>query len=95
MPKAKARVELREAEKGQGFVFLRSDIQKANVRQGPSKQSAVLFTLDNPEDEMPVGYPCLGVEYNKSEYNVWYKVSVSGKTGYISSRIAVWDSLNL
>ncbi|MEE1004944.1 MAG: SH3 domain-containing protein [Bacteroidaceae bacterium] len=95
VPKAKARVELREAEKGQGFVFLRSDIQKANVRQGPSKQSAVLFTLDNPEDEMPVGYPCLGVEYNKSEYNAWYKVSVSGKTGYISSRIAVWDTLNL
>ena len=88
-------MELREAKNGQGFVYLKSDIRKANVRKGPSKQSQVLFTLDNPEDEVPEDYPCLGLEYDKSDYNIWYKVSINGKTGYISSRIALWDSISL
>jgi BASS family bile acid:Na+ symporter len=95
VPKSEARVELREAKNGQGFVYLKSDIRKANVRKGPSKQSQMLFTLDNPEDEVLEGYPCLGLEYDKSDYNIWYKVSINGKTGYISSRIALWDSISL
>lgn len=95
VPKSKARVELRSAKNGQGFVYLKSNIRKANVRQGPSKKSQVLCTLDNPDDEVPEGYPCLGLEYDKSDYNTWYKVSVNGKTGYISSRIALWDSIGL
>ena len=93
VPKADARVEEREAEKGQGFVFLRNGIKKANVRQEPSKQSKVLFTVSN-DGEIPEYYPCLGYTQDKS-YNSWYKVNINGKTGYISAKLLLWDSIRL
>lgn len=95
VPKAKARVELREAKKGQGYVFINSDIKRANVRQEPSKQSKVLFTIDNDGD-MPEYYPCLGLTDHRGKDGFtdssWYKIRVGDKTGYISTRIATWDS---
>ena len=92
VPKAEAKVEFRDAEKGQGFVYLNDDIRKANVRQRPSKQSEVLFTLDN-DGKTAKRYPCLGFETDESDYRNWFKVNVNGKTGYISSNIARWDSI--
>ena len=97
VPKAGAKVKLREATKGQGFVYLNSDIRRANVRQKPSLKSKVLFTLDN-DGELPEGYPCLGFGSHKEAdgfYKWWYKVNVNGKTGYISEEIANWDSIQL
>ena len=97
VPKAGAKVKLREATKGQGFVYLNSDIRRANVRQKPSLKSKVLFTLDN-DGELPEGYPCLGFVSHKEAdgfYKWWYKVNVNGKTGYISEEIANWDSIQL
>ena len=97
VPKAGAKVKLREATKGQGFVYLNSDIRRANVRQKPSLKSKVLFTLDN-DGELPEGYPCLGFVSHKEPngfYKWWYKVNVNGKTGYISEEIANWDSIQL
>ena len=98
VPKQGARVELREASKGQGFVYLKWDIRKANVRQGPSKQSRVLFTIDNAEGELPEYYPCLGLVSHKEAdgfYKWWYKVKVNGKVGYISENLLMWDSIAL
>ena len=97
VPKAGAKVKLREATKGQGFVYLNNDIRRANVRQKPSLKSKVLFTLDN-DGELPEGYPCLGFVSHKEAdgfYKWWYKVNVNGKTGYISEEIANWDSIQL
>ena len=97
VPKAGAKVKLREATKGQGYVYLNSDIRRANVRQKPSLKSKVLFTLDN-DGELPEGYPCLGFVSHKEAdgfYKWWYKVNVNGKTGYISEEIANWDSIQL
>ena len=97
VPKAGAKVKLREATKGQGYVYLNSDIRRANVRQKPSLKSKVLFTLDN-DGELPEGYPCLGFVSHKEAdgfYKWWYKVNVNGKTGYISEEIAYWDSIQL
>ncbi len=97
VPKAGAKVKLREATKGQGYVYLNSDIRRANVRQKPSLKSKVLFTLDN-DGELPEGYPCLGFVSHKEAdgfYKWWYKVNVNGKTGYISEEIANWDSVQL
>ena len=97
VPKAGAKVKLREATKGQGFVYLNSDIRRANVRQKPSLKSKVLFTLDN-DGELPEGYPCLGFVSHKEAdgfYKWWYKVNVNGQTGYISEEIANWDSIQL
>ena len=93
IPKADARVEEREAGKGQGFVFLRNQIKKANVRQEPSKQSKVLCTVSN-DGEISEYYPCLGYTQDKS-YNSWYKVNINGKTGYISAKLLLWDSIRL
>ena len=98
VPKGRARVELREAEKGQGYVYLRSDIRKANVRQEPSLRGKVLFTIDNPEDEIPEYYPCLGYVSHKEAdgyYKWWYKVDVDGRIGYISEKLLLWDSIDL
>lgn len=97
VPKAGAKVKLREATKGQGYVYLNNDIRRANVRQKPSLKSKVLFTLDN-DGELPEGYPCLGFVSHKEAdgfYKWWYKVNVNGKTGYISEEIANWDSIQL
>ena len=97
VPKAEAKVEFREATKGQGFVYLNSDIRRANVRREPSMKSKVLFTLDN-DGELPEGYPCLGFVSHQEPngfYKWWYKVNVNGKTGYISEEIANWDSIQL
>lgn len=98
VPKARARVELREARKGQGFVYLKSDIRKANVREEPSMQCKVLFTIDNPEDELPECYPCLGLVSQKEVdgfYKWWYKVDINGRIGYISDKLLLWDSISL
>lgn len=98
VPKARARVELREARKGQGFVYLKSDIRKANVREEPSMKGKVLFTIDNPEDELPECYPCLGYMSHKEangQYKWWYKVDVGGRIGYISDKLLLWDSIGL
>ncbi len=97
VPKAEAKVEFREATKGQGFVYLNSDIRRANVRREPSMKGKVLFTLDN-DGELPEGYPCLGFVSHKEPngfYKWWYKVNINGKTGYISEEIANWDSIQL
>ena len=96
--KARARVEFREARKGQGFVYLRGDIRKANVREEPSMKGKVLFTIDNPEDELPECYPCLGYMSHKEangQYKWWYKVDVGGRIGYISEKLLLWDSVGL
>ena len=97
IPKAGARVELREAAKGQGFLFLKNGIRRANVRQGPSKQSKVLFTIDN-NGEIPEYYPCLGCVSHKGTdgfYSWWYKVNIGGRIGYISQNLLIWDSISL
>ena len=97
VPKAGAKVEFREATKGQGFVYLKDDIRRANVRKEPSLKGKVLFTLDN-DGELPEGYPCLGfVSHLEADgfYKWWYKVDVNGKTGYISEQITYWDSIQL
>ena len=93
-----ARVEFREARKGQGFVYLKSDIRKANVREEPSMRGKVLFTIDNPENELPECYPCLGLVSHKEAdgfYKWWYKVDVGGRIGYISDKLLLWDSISL
>ena len=98
VPKREARVELREAAKGQGFVYLKSDIRKANVREEPSMKGKVLFTIDNYEDEIPEYYPCLGYVSHKEAdgfYKWWYKVEVDGRIGYISEKLLLWDSVGL
>ena len=98
VPKREARVELREAAKGQGFVYLKSDIRKANVREEPSMRGKVLFTIDNYEDEIPEYYPCLGYVSHKEAdgfYKWWYKVEVDGRIGYISEKLLLWDSVGL
>ena len=98
VPKARARVELREARKGQGFVYLKSDIRKANVREEPSMKGKVLFTIENPEDELPECYPCLGYMSHKEangQYKWWYKVDVGGRIGYISDKLLLWDPIGL
>ena len=98
VPKARARVELREARKGQGFVYLKSDIRKANVREEPSMKGKVLFTIDNPENELPECYPCLGYVSHKEangQYKWWYKVDVGGRIGYISDKLLLWDPIGL
>ena len=97
VPKAGAKVEFREATKGQGFVYLKDDIRRVNVRKEPSLKGKVLFTLDN-DGELPEGYPCLGfVSHLEADgfYKWWYKVDVNGKTGYISEQITYWDSIQL
>ena len=98
IPKQGARVELREATKGQGYVCLNGDIRRANVRQEPSMQSKVLFTIDNETGMLPEYYPCLGFVSHKEAdgfYKWWYKVDVNGKTGYISEKLVTWDSIRL
>lgn len=98
IPKAGTRVESREATKGQGYVFLRNDIRRANVRQKPGMRSKVLFTIDNPEGEMPEYYPCLGFVSHKEAdgfYKWWYKVDINGRIGYISEKLLLWDSVGL
>ena len=98
VPKAGARVEHREAREGQGFVCLKGEIRRANVRQGPSMKAKVLFTIDNPEGEIPESYPCLGFVSHKEAngfYKWWYKVDVDGRIGYISENIVIWDSIRL
>jgi hypothetical protein len=98
VPKTRARVELREARKGQGFVYLKSDIRKANVREEPSMRGKVLFTIDNPKNELPECYPCLGLVSHKEAdgfYKWWYKVDVGGRIGYISEKLLIWDSISL
>ncbi|MBR6142534.1 MAG: hypothetical protein IKQ37_12390 [Bacteroidaceae bacterium] len=98
VPKTGARVEQREARKGQGFVCLKDDIRRANVRQEPSMKGKVLFTLDNPEGMLPEYYPCLDFVSHKEAdgfYKWWYKVKVNGKIGYISEMIVFWDSIRL
>ena len=97
VPKAGAKVEFHEATKGQGFVYLKDDIRRANVREEPSLKGKVLFTLDN-DGELPEGYPCLGFVSHKEAdgfYKWWYKVDVNGRTGYISEEITCWDSIRL
>ena len=97
IPKEGARVEMREATKGQGYVYLKDYISKANVRQKPSLKSKVLFTIDN-DDELPEGYRCLDfVSHLEADglYKWWYKVEINGKVGYISEDITVWDSIQL
>jgi hypothetical protein len=98
VPKTRARVELREARKGQGFVYLKSDIRKANVREEPSMRGKVLFTIDNPKNELPECYPCLGLVSHKEAdgfYKWWYKVDVGGRIGYISDKLLLWDPIGL
>ena len=98
VPKEGARVEFREASKGQGYVCLNGDIRRANVRHTPSMQGKVLFTIDNPEGEMPEYYPCLGFVSHKEAdgfYKWWYKVRVDGRIGYISEKLVTWDSIRL
>lgn len=98
IPKAGARVELREARNGQGFVYLNFDTRKANVREEPSMRAKVLFTIENPEDELPECYPCLGLVSHKEadgRYKWWYKVDVGGRIGYISDKLLLWDSISL
>ena len=98
VPKARASVELREARKGQGFVYLKSDIRKANVLEELSMKGKVLFTIDNPEDEIPECYPCLGYVSHKEangQYKWWYKVDVGGRIGYISDKLLLWDPIGL
>lgn len=97
VPKKGARVEMREATKGQGYVYLNSNIRRANVRQEPSLKAKVLFTIDN-DGELPEGYPCLGFVPNKEvdgKYMWWYKVDVGGRIGYISEELLLWDSISL
>lgn len=98
VPKAGASVEQREARNGQGFVSLRGEIRRANVRQEPSLKAKVLFTLDNPEGMLPESYPCLGFVSHKEAngyYKWWYKVDLDGKIGYISESLVIWDSIRL
>lgn len=98
VPKSGAKLEFREAAKGQGFVFLRSKIRRANVRQEPSLKSRVLFTIDNPSDEIPEYYECLGHVSGKESdglYKWWYKVRINGREGYISDKLLHWDSVGL
>ena len=98
LPKKGARVELCEATKGQGYVYLNSDIRRANVRQKPSLKSKVLFTIDNPEGMLPEYYPCLGFVSHKEAdgfYKWWYKVRVGNRIGYISESLVTWDSIQL
>ena len=98
VPKAGARVEQREATKGQGYVYLKSEIRRANVRQEPSLKGKVLFTLDNPEGMLPEYYSCLGFVSHKEAngfYKWWYKVDVGGRIGYISENLIIWDSIRL
>lgn len=95
VPKDRARVVLREAAKGEGFVYLKSNIQKGNVRQEPSLKGQVLLTIEN-DGEMPKSYPCLGFVSHKEAdgfYKWWYKVDVNGTVGYISERIAAWNPI--
>ena len=98
VPKKGARVEFREATKGQGFVYLKSDIRKANVREKPSMKGKVLFTIGNDPEMLPEYYPCLGFVSHKEadgQYKWWYKVDVGGRIGYISERLVIWDSISL
>ena len=97
VPKEGTKVEWRDATQGQGFVYLRSEIKKANVRQWPSMKSQVLFTLDN-DGEIPDCYPCLGFLSHKEadgNYKWWYKVDINGKIGYISEKLLMWNSISL
>lgn len=97
VPKEGARVELRASHKGQGYVFLKSDVKRANVRQEPSMKGKVLFTIDN-DGEIPEYYPCLGFTSHKEAdgmFKWWYKVEVNGKVGYISEKLVIWDSIRL
>ena len=97
VPKEGTKVEWRDATQGQGFVYLRSEIKKANVRQWPSLKSQVLFTLDN-DGEIPDCYPCLGFLSHKEadgNYKWWYKVDINGKIGYISEKLLMWNSISL
>lgn len=98
IPKEGARVELREATKGQGYVCLNGDIRRANVRQEPSLKSKVLFTIDNDPGMLPEYYPCLGFVSHKEAdgfYKWWYKVNINGRIGYISEKLVTWDSIRL
>ena len=80
-------------------MFINSDIKRANVRQEPSKESKVLFTIDNNGEDMPEYYPCLGLTDHRGKNGFtdssWYKIRVGDKTGYISTKIATWDSCPL
>lgn len=98
VPKARARVVFREATKGQGFVYLKNNIRRANVRQEPSMKGKVLFTIDNDPGMLPEYYPCLGFVSHKEAngfYKWWYKVDVGGRIGYISENLVIWDSIRL
>lgn len=97
VPKSGARVELREATKGQGFVCLNDETRRANVREEPSMKGKVLFTVDN-DGELPEYYPCLGfVSHQEADgmYKWWYKVDVGGRVGYISERLIIWDAIRM
>ena len=88
---------MREARKGQGYVYLKDGISMANVRQKPSLKSKVLCTIAG-DGELPEGYRCLGfVSHLEADgfYKWWYKVDINGKTGYISEDITLWDSVQL
>lgn len=98
VPKAGSRVEQREARKGQGYVSLNGEVRRANVRQKPSMKAKVLFTIANPEGEIPESYPCLGfVSHREADgmYKWWYKVNINGRIGYISENLVIWDSISL
>lgn len=92
-----ARVEEYSAEKGQGIVYLNEDTKSANVRTSPSKNSKVLCVIKGEDGELPTICKCLGlVEQCLSDgtSNLWFKININGKVGYVSRDLMRWDSIN-
>lgn len=85
--KSKARLELRSAAAGEGYVWLR-DFGTIAVKRSPAGYGDPLTTLSHTEGELPEVMPCTGLVEGH------YRVVVDGTYGYVEADRMTWDALN-
>ncbi len=95
--KADARLETRQARKGQGYLTLNSaEARRVNVRLRPTTRSKVVARLTLQSHDTPEPLRCLGLVpgTGKDHEWQWYKVKVDGRTGYVRQDLLLWDSIS-
>lgn len=87
------------AEKGQGWVSVDfAEASMVNVRERPTTRSRIVGTIGVHGDTggRSVCYPCLGVAKGLRpdvDFDLWFKVKVDGRTGYVSQRVTRWNGI--
>lgn len=95
--KGDARLETRQASKGQGYLTLNSKgARRVNVRKRPTTRSKVVTQLSLAPRDLPTVYPCRGLVPGNGKDSgwQWYKVKVGGQTGYVRQDLMSWDCIN-